>query len=176
LLIDFVRQRVVILPEGTSLPEDVESATRFLPLTIRQDHLFVPVSLGGSISTGYFWDSGSSAVYLTTTRERWQDLTGRTGVETDNQVATLLSWDQRGVSVAAPMSGELRIGPAAVSGPIINFESTGLPNFQFDRDCSECRGLFGNRLFYGRYTVVLDMQGARFGLLAGARSSEEPPK
>ena len=94
-------------------------------------------------------------------------MTGRTGDETGNERRNGNSWGKRFVVVGAPLQGELRIGPAGIQKPIVEFESTGLPNFDFDR--AQVQGLFGNRIFFDRFPVVVDMQASRFGMVPGTK-------
>ena len=164
LLLDFIRQRVAILPEGNGLPPEIVSAAEFLPMSVQHGQLFIPLSINGKLNYGYMYDSGSSLAALITTRSRWQKLTGRTGDEPENERKIGSTWGQRSVFVGAPLQGVLRIGPAALQQPTIEFEATGLPNFDFDR--YPAQGLFGNRIFFDHYMIIVDMSMGRFGILA----------
>ena len=115
------------------------------------------------------YDSGSSAFSLITTRAQWQLLTGRMGDEASNERVVSHSWDQRCVIIGAPMKGELQVGQAKLEHPTVYFEASGLPNFDFDHYRYPTKGLFGNRLFEDRFTVVLDIPSRRMGLIDSQR-------
>jgi hypothetical protein len=68
LLLDFVRQRVAILDQGTGLPPEIESAAEILPMSVRRGQLYIPLSINGKLNYGYLYDSGSSLAALITTR------------------------------------------------------------------------------------------------------------
>ena len=170
LLLDFIHQRVAILPEGSGLPPEIESAAEFLPMSVRRGQLYIPLSINGKLNYGYLYDSGSSLAALLTTRSRWQELTGRTGDEPENEREISSTWGKRSVVVGAPLQGVLSIGPAALQKPTVLFESTGLPNFDFDcYPAQGTQGLFGNRIFFDRFTVIVDMEAGRFGVLSGTK-------
>ena len=163
LLLDFVTQRIAILPEHTELPVQVEQETKFLPMAVRRGQWYIPVEVNGLRNYGFLFDSGSSLSTLITTRTRWQRLTGRMGDEPDNRKRVSGTWGKRSEFVGAPLKGNFRIGSAILEKPIIEFESTGLPNFDFDR--YPAQGLFGNVIFFDRFTLVIDVLGHRFGLI-----------
>jgi hypothetical protein len=158
LLLDFVRQRLCILNEKTKLAETVERMASFVPLTIRGGHLMVTIKINGNSETDFFYDTGASLFPIGTTRSKWQALTGRTGTEPGNEVWRVNSWGQEAVMVGAPITGELRLGEAKLSHPLVFFESSGIPNLANVN-------LFGNALFFDRFTVIVDIPGKRFGLI-----------
>lgn len=161
LILDFVRQRVAIVDEGAALPEDLEKQANFASITVRDGSLFVPLSINGKTETDYFYDTGSSAFPIVTTRARWQSLTGRTGKEPGNEVWRVNSWGREAVMVGAPISGDIRLGDARLDRPLVFFESSGIPNLADSN-------LFGNALFFNRFTVIVDISGKRFGLIPAA--------
>jgi hypothetical protein len=161
LILDFVRQRVAIAEEGAALPDDLEKRAKFASITVRDGSLFVPLSINGKTETDYFYDTGSSAFPMVTTKARWQSLTGRTGKEPGNEFWRVNSWGREAVMVGAPISGDIRLGGARLDRPLVFFESSGLPNVADSN-------LFGNALFLDRFTVIVDISGKRFGLIPGA--------
>jgi hypothetical protein len=137
--------------------------TKFLPMAVRRGQWYVPVEVNGVANYGYLFDTGSSLATLTTTRTRWQKLTGRTGDEADNQHEVSNTWGKRSEFIVAPLRGDMRIGSAVLERPPIKFESTGFSNFDFDR--YPAQGLFGNVIFFDRFTVIVDVAAHRFGLI-----------
>jgi hypothetical protein len=158
LLLDFIGQRIRILDEDGRLPETLENRATFVPLTVRDGRLFVPLSINGKEEGGFFYDTGSSLFTITTTRAKWQEITGRTGNEPDNEVWRVPSWGREAVMVGARTKGEVRVGNARLEHPLAFFESSGLENLN-------AVSLFGNALFFGRFSVIVDIPGKRFGLI-----------
>jgi len=158
LLLDFVRQRVCIMDERVRLPEAFEKNAAFVPLTVRDGNLFVPISINGKEERGFFYDTGSSLLPILTTRAKWQEITGRTGSEPDNEVWRAPSWGKEAVMVGAGVKGEICVGKACLQHPVAFFESSGLKNLQ-------SANLFGNSLFFDRFVVIVDIPEHRFGLL-----------
>jgi len=74
LILDFVGSRLAILD---TLPPAVEQRAAFTPLEYRDGKMFVAFTVDGRQETQMFYDSGSSAFAIATTRTRWMDLTGR---------------------------------------------------------------------------------------------------
>ena len=83
LLIDYVLQRVAILPEDADMPREMKSAASFLPMSIRGGLLFVPLAVNGKVSRDFVFDTGASLFALAPDRALWEELTGRTGDERD---------------------------------------------------------------------------------------------
>jgi hypothetical protein len=162
LLLDFVRQQFCILDEGAKLPASLERAAKFAPLTVRNGNLMVPLTINGKTETDFFYDTGASLFPVSTTRARWQALTGRTGTESDNEVWRVNSWGREAVMVGAPIRGDLRLDDAKLANPLVFFESSGIPNLANVN-------LFGNALFFDRFTVIVDIAGHRFGLIPAER-------
>ena len=158
LLLDFVHQRVRILDEGARLPAALENAATFVSLTVRDGKLFVPLSINGKQEDSFFYDTGSSLFAITTTRAKWQEITGRTGNEPDNEVWQVPSWGREAVMVGARAKGEVRLGRASLEHPLAFFESSGLGNLN-------SVSLFGNALFFDRFLVIVDIPGKRLGLI-----------
>lgn len=162
LLLDFVRQQLCILDERAALPVNLEHAASFVPLTVRGGNLTVPLTINGTTETDFFYDTGASLFPMATTRARWQTLTGHTGKEPGNEVWRVNSWGREAVMVGARISGELRVGEAKLAQPLVFFESSGIPNLANVN-------LFGNALFFDRFTVIVDIPGKRFGLIPVGR-------
>jgi hypothetical protein len=158
LVLDFVRQRICILDEGTALSPNLEKQASFVQLTIRDGNLVVPLTVNGKTETDFFYDTGASLFPIATTAARWKALAGRTGKESDNQVWKVNSWGKEAVMVGAPIAGALQVGTARLEHPLVFFESSGIPNLA---DVN----LFGNALFFDRFTVIVDIPGKRFGLI-----------
>jgi hypothetical protein len=158
LLLDFVRQRLCILNEHVKLSPELENSASFVPLTMRNGKLIVPVTVNGRTEADFFYDTGASLFPLATTRARRQAFTGRTGQESDNEIWRVNSAGREAVMVGARIAGELRVGAARLQDPLVFFESSGLANLQNI-------SLFGNALFFDRFTVIVDIPGKRFGLV-----------
>jgi len=167
LLIDFVAGRIAILPRRQELPAEMADRASFVPLEYRNNKMFVGLTLDGAPEPDMFFDSGSSAFALTTTRRRWLELTGRQSDDAANEVIEGTSWGKPARWVGAPMRGRMCIGKVCIAAPSVFFAATDLPNFDFDKYPFKTSGLFGNAPFDGKYTVVVDLPHQRFGLLEG---------
>src|SRR5579872_2293406 len=71
LLLDFVGQRLAILGKGEDLPPGLARQIDFVPLDYHNGKMFVALTLNGSEERDLFFDSGSSAMALMTSRRRW---------------------------------------------------------------------------------------------------------
>jgi hypothetical protein len=174
LLLDFVAQRLAILGKGEDLPAEAARRIEFVPLEYRNGKMFVAVSLNGGEERGMFFDTGSSAMAVNTTRQRWLELTGRQPDDARNTQINGESWGKPARWVGAPLTGDMSIGKASVSQPLVFFESTGLANLDFDKYPFKTSGLFGNVLFDGRYTLVVDLPHKRFGIFEGSLAGSHP--
>ena len=165
LLLDYPAQRLAILPGDATLPADITKTVSFVPLIRRNEKLFVPVTLNGKeYPDDFFFDTGASLFPVVTTRNFWQQTTGRTGDEPDNRVVTGQSWGDRIKLVGAPLQGEAQIGTVRLSHPLAYFVVTGKDNLDFDKWQYKVKGSIGNALFYEDCVVVIDLPHNRFGV------------
>ena len=169
LLLDFVRDKVAIVNKS-NFPHSVETQVSFAPLQYRDGKVFVSVRIGGRDVSGFFYDTGSSALPLVTTRERWSDLTGRKPDDPANEVWTVKSWGKDAALIGARLPGSLCIGAACIDSPMIYFERSGLENLRFDKYKFPANGLIGNAIFMDQYSVVVDLASQRLGLMKGSLS------
>lgn len=174
LLLDFVAQRLAFLDRDAELPAAIARLTNFVPISYRNHKIFVPLTIASVKQDGLFFDTGSSALLLTTTRLRWRNWTGGEPGDSRNTVFKVWSWDRYATLEGAPLKSALCLGRACFPAPLAFFESTGLYNFEFDRPPLEAAGLFGNALFEGRYTVIIDVPHQRFGLFSGSLAYSNP--
>lgn len=86
---------------------------------------------------------------------------------------TVSSWGKNAALIGAPLPGSLCVGTACIDSPAIYFEPSGLQNLQFDRYPYPASGLIGNAVFLDRYSVVVDLQGQRLGLVGGSLSGQQ---
>jgi hypothetical protein len=168
LLLDFVKQRLAVLAKDAVLPDGADRGVEYLPLAFRYGHVLVNVLVDGQEAGDMMFDTGSSSIVLLTGRARWREWTGRRTDDANNVTLRGKSWSKQAVLVGAPLQGSLCVGSACLYHPLIWFESSGLPNLDFDKNSFVTSGLFGNVVFDGRYTVIVDIPGRRFGMLRGS--------
>ncbi len=168
LVLDFPRQRLAIVENGRSLPADAPRDVTYVPAHYVNGHLFVPITVAGRAVNDFFYDSGASALPMTTTAATWRTFTGRTGAEADNLHLTLSSWGRQLPFVGAPVDGDVVFGPFRFAHPLIvsQREQVGQRDF-FTSAPYPVGGHFGNALFYDRHIIVIDVPGRRFGLALG---------
>ncbi len=163
LVVDYPAARLMVLPKDATLPDQLERRARFLPTTVRNGKLYVPVAFDGRPRTDVFLDTGASAFALVTSPARWRELTGLQGTESSNLRRTGSSWDTDLTLVGARMAGRLAVGPATLHRPVV--WHTPDPRFSFD-NWPDTSGFIGNALFADRFVVVLDLPRGRIGLAA----------
>ena len=166
LIIDFVSQRIAILDPRQDLPAKFD----FVPLDYRDHKMFVTLTLNGSAESDMIFDTGSSALPLFTTTRRWQEWTGRRPDDPRNLALKGKSWGKEVTLAGAPLKGSICLGKACLSDPLIFFAPTVLANLDLERARYRIAGIFGNALFDGRFTAVVDLPHRRFGLMAGSAS------
>jgi hypothetical protein len=170
LLIDFVSQQVGILRGNQDLPPAIAQKVDFVPIEFRDGKIFIAVTINGAEDRLLFFDSGSSAMPVMTSRPRWLELTGAQPDDPSNSITMGTSWGKPARYVGAPLKGSMCVGKACLPHPLAFFESTGLGNLDFDKYPYKASGNFGNVLFDGRYTVIVDLPHKRFGLFEGSIS------
>jgi len=156
LVLDYPNRRFCLTDSLDGALKDLVSKASFVDLKRRGDKLFVPVRIGDMYSENFFLDTGASMLPITTTKEMWRRLTGLQGTEKSTIQIKVPSWGEETALVGAPVKGTLTIGTFTVSNPVAYFESRGLV---------ETDGLLGNALFYDEYTIIIDLQENRFGIL-----------
>jgi hypothetical protein len=170
LLLDFVADRLAVLREGQELSPAIAARTAFAPIEYRDRKLFVTVTINGNTYGDLAFDTGSSAMPVSTTKDRWLKWTGRSANDPNNTVMRVWSWDRYVTLIGAPIRGTLCVGGACLDSPLAFFESSGAPNADFNRYPFYIGGVFGNALFDRRFTVILDVPHRRFGLFRGSLS------
>ena len=161
LVLDYPGRRFLVLPVGAELPGDLARKATFMRAVHRNGKLYVPIDVAGILEEGIFFDSGASAFSLVTSPPEWRRLTGRRGDEPSNRRITGSSWDIDITMIGAPMTGDLRVGPAVRRRPTIWFT----PDSRVSFDAwPQTKGLFGNELFADRFVVVVDLPNGRFGV------------
>jgi hypothetical protein len=141
-----------------------------MPAVHRNGKLYVPIEVAGVAEEGIFIDSGSSAFSLVTSPPEWQRLTGRRGDEPSNQRMAISSWDIDITMIGAPMTGDLRLGPAVRRRPTIWFTSDSRASFDA---WPLTKGLFGNELLADQFVVVVDLPNGRFGVAVSEMSQPD---
>jgi hypothetical protein len=172
LIIDFPARRFALLAPHAALPAELGRQARWAPLTARNGKLFVRATVGGMERDDLFFDSGSSAFPLVVRREIWRAWTGRQPADSANDVWMATSWGRDVPLIGAPLRGSLIIGGMEFRSPTTFFhgDTAGPPGF-FETSSYPVSGYVGNALFADSVTVVIDVPGARFGLIVGRRTA-----
>jgi hypothetical protein len=165
LVLDLPGERFAILDSAAALPAWIARGVRWVPAEHRNEKLFIPLTLGDSVYTGFFYDSGASLFALSTTAEVWRQITGRTGDEPDNVVWRVGSFGQQVVLKGAPVQGRVAVGAASLERPLAFHLAEGPERLDFGSWGFPVTGLVGNALFYDRFVVVVDLPRRRFGLV-----------
>ncbi|MGV3518278.1 hypothetical protein [Luteitalea sp.] len=165
LVLDYPGERFMVLPKGATLPDRLEQRAQFLPATLRNGKLYVPVSLDGHARTDVFFDTGASAFAFITSPERWRALTGLHGAESSTLRRTGSSWDTDLTLIGGRMRGALGVGPAGVTRPVVWHTPDSRFSFSHWPDTS---GFIGNEIFADRFIVILDLSRGRFGIASHA--------
>jgi hypothetical protein len=168
LVMDFASGRIAILGRDEDLPSAIADRCSFVPIDFRNDKMFIKLTLNGEEESDMFFDSGSSAMMISTTPQRWLKLTGRQPDDERNQTQIGTTWGKEVKWIGAPIRGDMCIGNACVAAPIAWFPTLALPALDFDKYPFKTTGLFGNAPFDGRYTVVVDLPHKHFGLMEGS--------
>ncbi|MFL5541037.1 MAG: hypothetical protein ACJ8J0_18760 [Longimicrobiaceae bacterium] len=168
LLLDLPRGRFALLDSTEVLPAWIERAASWVPVDHRNGKMFIPLTVGGTVHRGFFYDSGASLFALSTTPELWREVTGRTGDEPDNTVLRGPSFGQEIVFRGAPVRGRVSVGAAALENPLAFYVAEGPERLDFHTWGFPVEGLIGNALFADRYLVVVDLPRRRFGLVRSA--------
>lgn len=168
LLLDFPAQRLAILGKGEDLPAEFAQRIEFVPLEYRNGKMFVTVTLNDVEDPDMFFDTGCSSMAVLTTRRRWLELTGVQAGDLHNTEILGESWGKPVRWVGAPLKSKMSIGKVVINQPLIYFEPTGLPNFDFEKYPYKTSGLFGIVAFDGRFTVAIDLPHRRFGIFQGS--------
>jgi hypothetical protein len=166
LILDFVKQRLAILGKGAVLAPALDRGIEYLPLRFQNGHVLVAAAIDGREVPNALFDTGSSMIPFFASRGRWSEWTHRQTGDSANSTIRLQSWGKEAVVVGAPV-GTLCVGSACLSHPEIYCQSSRLPNLDFDK-APQLSGAFGNAIFLGRYTVIVDIPGRRFGLIHGS--------
>lgn len=161
LVLDYPGARFTVLSKDAELPDRLEQRAEFLPATLRNGKLYVPVMFDGRPQTDVFFDTGASAFGLITSPERWRALTGLEGTESSTVRRTGSSWDTDLTLIGASMRGQLAVGPAVIKRPVIWHAADSRFTFNAWPNTS---GFIGNEVFAERFIVILDLSRGRFGV------------
>lgn len=172
LVLDFPRQRLAIADSGRPLPGDAPRTITYLPARYAHGHLFVRFTVAADTMHDFFFDSGASALPLTTTMATWRQLTGLTGEETDTRRGSFSSWGRQLLHVQAPVTGTVDFGPFRFDRPLAAAEMLreGERDF-FSRAPYPVGGHFGNALFFDRHVLIVDVSQRRFGVALGSSAA-----
>jgi hypothetical protein len=165
LILDFPKRRFAVLKEGESIPPELERKAKFFDVTVRDGLLFVPVLHDGQPIGDVFYDTGSSMFSLVVRRSLWQQLTGRTGDEPDNEHRTILSWGNRVVMTGWKTKKSVSVGPVDLGPSVIYFAPADMKHLTFENQPAGVVGLVGNAPFYDDATVILDLPRKRMGIV-----------
>jgi hypothetical protein len=158
--------RLAVLGENAILPQALDRGVEYLPMSFQLGHVLVAATIDGQEAPNAIFDTGSSMIPLLTSRKRWLEWTHRQPEDPLNSTLRGNSWGQEAVLTGAPV-GTLCIGAACLSHPEIYFEPSPASNRDLDK-CPRLSGLFGNAIFDGRYTVIVDIPDRRLGLIHGS--------
>jgi hypothetical protein len=168
LILDFVKERLAILGKGADLPAAESRAVEYFPLAYRYRHVFVPATINGHKGPDLMFDTGASMFPLFIGHQWWRELTHRRTDDPANSTVRVSAWGHQAVLIGAPITGDLCIGSACLTNPVVYCEGSGLPNMDMDRYSFLASGVFGNVAFDRRFTVIVDISGRRIGLLKGS--------
>lgn len=161
LVLDYAGGRFTVIPKDAELPDRLEQRAQFLPATLRNGKLYVPVTFDGRPQTDVFFDTGASAFALITSPERWRALTGLQGRESSTVRRTGSSWDTDLTLIGARMRGQLAVGQAVIKRPVIWHTADSRFTFSAWPNTS---GFIGSEVFAERFIVILDLPRGRFGV------------
>jgi hypothetical protein len=173
LVLDFVAQRLAILGQGKDLPSELDQRVEYVPLEYRNGKMFVVITLNGVEERDMFFDTGSSAMAVSTTRQHWRELTGKQLDDPRNSEILGETWGKPARWLGAPLKGTMSLGKLSLSQPVIYCEPTGtFANFDFDKYPFKTSGHFGNVPFDERFTVIVDLPHKRFGIFEGSLAGQ----
>lgn len=156
LVLDYPNRRFCLVDSVAGELETLVSRAAFVDVQVRNDKLFLPLRIGGTDFEGFFFDTGTSMLPLTTRPDIWRRITHRSGEEADNVRIDVPSWGKKVTLVGAPVEGSVGIGALEVPNPLAYYASTGLV---------ETEGIIGNALFYDENVIIIDLIHSRFGVL-----------
>ena len=161
LVLDYPARRLLVLPGDELGSSAIPTNVVFFDAERRDGKLYIPVEFDDERQSGFFFDTGASALAMLTSEREWAHLTGRRRGDPANVRMTVSSWDTEVTLVGAPMIGVLRVGPASLSKPTIWFCDDERLTFA---NWPSTRGLVGNALFVERSVVVVDLPRRRLGV------------
>jgi hypothetical protein len=161
LVLDYPARRLLVLQEGERGSTAVPTNVVFFDVEHRDGKLYIPVEFDGARQSGFFFDTGASALAMVTSESEWTHLTGRRRSDPANVQMTVSSWETEVTLVGGPMAGVLSLGPVSLSKPTIWFCNDERLTFA---NWPSTRGLIGNMLFAGHSVVVLDLPRHRLGV------------
>jgi len=158
LIIDYARQRFEL---RANVPDSLARRAVFGPLAFEQRRVLLSAGLQGTAKQLLF-DSGSSAFALLTSQAAWQEL-ARPG--TPERVTPVNSWGKTLTAHTVPTTASLKIGATALPLRTVTYiDGTTFMQRTLMR-FSGMGGMLGNEVF-GQGTLILDVRGGRFGVVA----------
>ncbi|GAA3947731.1 hypothetical protein GCM10022406_31910 [Hymenobacter algoricola] len=157
LVLDYARQQFRLTRQ---VPADLAARAAFVPLVFNSRRILFDATVRGKQEQMLF-DTGTSAFALLTSQSIWQQL-AQPGARP--RVTAVNSWGKTLTAHTVATGEALHLGAATVPLQTVTYmEGTSLMQNLLTR-FSGMGGMLGNEPFDNR-TVILDVQGSRFGLV-----------
>lgn len=157
LVLDFPNCQFAIYSNWDEIPPAILTGIDFVPADVRDHMFYVSVMLDQDTVSSVLFDTGTSGFTLVLPQAEWSRYTGLTGNEPTVQRDSVPSWGKYIPVWRAPSIHPLHFGRIAMEHPIIACVGPG--------QSSSALRLMGNALFYDDYTLVVDFQASRLGIL-----------
>lgn len=166
VVLDYPGRRICVFADGEA-PAAVMSRARYVPATLRNGKLFVPLKAPGFESDAIVFDTGSSLTPLVVGHAAWRRLTGLASLEAAPRVIEGGAWGKPIRLRGAPVQGGLALGGVDLGGAdVFAVEGVAEP---FAGWGFRAEGLMGNGALWDGL-VVLDLTPRmRVGLIRPAR-------
>ena len=153
LMIDFVDQGFAVADSVAELDKNLLANTDTIAVNVIFNKMFVSgIKIGDRPLDNIIYDSGSSIFSLVVTKEKWQELTGRTGNEVDNTVLKIPAWGKEIEVVGAPLNEDLFLRNLKIEHPVVYYGI--LEGLDLSRAPFELEGLIGNVLFLDSILII----------------------
>lgn len=162
-VIDYPAQRLCITPTS-DLAFPIYRSVRWTDAVLRDGKLFVPVNIGGTVRTDFFFDTGASLFPLSVDASEWKLLTGRAQQGPGDRRIGGQAWGNRVELIGSRSTTPISIASLDAK-PLEVFTDVRRPT-RFASYSFRAAGLFGNAALW-ESTVVLTL-GSRpqFGVVA----------
>jgi hypothetical protein len=157
LVLDYPNCRYAIYAYWDDIPQIITAGIDLIPAEVRDHKFYVSVMLDQDTVNSVLFDTGTSDFTLVLPQAEWGRHTGLEGNEPIVQRDSVPSWGKNIPVWRAPSIHPLHFGRITMDRPSIACVGPG--------QSSNALRLMGNALFYDDYTLVVDFQGSRLGIL-----------